>query len=84
MDARIPDAYKAIYEKHWGTIAESETQGRLKDVYHFPLFTTSDQEIFQKVETVIKKYTQNIKVNIAFGFVLSERDGLQQRFFSSV
>ena len=50
-------------------------QGRLKDVYNFPILTTDNSEILRKAEEVVAKYNETFKVNVAFGFIL--KDGLQ-------
>ena len=70
MDPNIPDGYEEIYQNNWGIIRQRVRVGRVKDTYHFPLFTISDSEIFQKVEHVLGQYNQSIKINTAFGFIL--------------
>ena len=39
--AQIPGEYQDIYKKSWNTVTikTSVRQGRLKDVYHFPILT---------------------------------------------
>jgi hypothetical protein len=78
---RVPDKYKTIYQRHWKTIKTSIKQGRLKDVYHFPLFNVTDTEISEKAHTVIGNYNDNIKINVAFGFILENRTTEELKFF---
>ena len=54
MDPNIPDIYKEIYRNNWNTIRTRVKKGRIKDVYHFPLFTGLDREISEKVQHVIE------------------------------
>lgn len=78
---RVPDQYKQLYQRHWTTIKTSVKQGRLKDVYHFPLFTVDDTEITDKVQEVIRNYNDRIKINVAFGFILKNRITENLKFF---
>ena len=78
---RVPDQYKQLYQRHWKTIKTSVKQGRLKDVYHFPLFTVDDTEITDKVQEVIRNYNDRIKINVAFGFILKNRITENLKFF---
>ena len=78
---RVPDEYKQLYQHHWKTIKTSVKQGRLKDVYHFPLFTVDDTEITDKVQEVIRNYNDRIKINVAFGFILKNRITDNLKFF---
>ena len=70
---QIPARYKPIYQQHWNTIRPSEKRGLLKDVYHFPLLSTSNEEIITRLQEVLTEYSNNVKVNIAFGFILYDR-----------
>ena len=70
---QIPNRYKQIYQQHWNTIKTSEKRGLLKDVYHFPLLSTSNEEIITRLQEVLTEYSNNVKVNIAFGFILYDR-----------
>ena len=78
---RVPEKYRTIYQRHWKTIKTSFKQGRLKDVYHFPLFTVTDTEISEKAHTVIGSYNDKIKINVAFGFILENRITKELKFF---
>ncbi len=77
---QIPDKYRQLYQRHWNTIKTSVKQGRLKDVYHFPLVTTTNQEIVDKVQEVMANYDK-VKTNIAFGFILQHRTTAELKFF---
>ena len=81
MDPNIPDEYKEIYQNNWGIIRQRVRVGRVKDTYHFPLFTILDSEIAQKVEHVLGQYNQSIKINIAFGFILKHVTTEDMKFF---
>ena len=81
MDPNIPDGYEEIYQNNWSVIRERVKVGRFKDTYHFPLFTILDSEISQKVEHVLGRYNQSIKINIAFGFVLKHVTTEDMKFF---
>ena len=78
---RVPNQYKQIYRRHWKTIKTSVKIGRLRDVYHFPLFTINNREIADKVQEVVANYNDKIKVNVAFGFVLKNRATEELKFF---
>ena len=78
---RVPDQYKQVYQRHWRTIKTSVKQGRIKDVYHFPLFTINDTEITDKVQEVVSNYNGRIKINVAFGFILENRMTGDLKFF---
>ena len=78
---RIPEEYRTIYQRHWTTIKASTRQGRIKDVYHFPLFTSDDSEITEKVQEVIQKYDNKLKINVAFGFILKNRVTNDLKFY---
>ena len=78
---RVPDQYKQLYQRHWKTIETSVKQGRIKDVYHYPLFTVNDTEIIDKVQEVIRDYNDRIKINVAFGFILKNRITENLKFF---
>ena len=81
MDPNIPDEYKEIYQNNWSVIRKKVKVGRVKDTYNFPLFTISDSEIAQKVEHVLGRYNQSIKLNIAFGFILKHVTTESMKFF---
>ena len=81
MDPNIPDGYEEIYENNWSVIRQRVKIGRIKDTYHFPLFTISDSEIAQKVEHVLGQYNQSIKMNIAFGFIVKHVTTEEMKFF---
>ena len=81
MDPNIPDGYEEIYQNNWSVIRQRVKIGRIKDTYHFPLFTISDSEIAQKVEHVLGQYNQSIKINIAFGFILKHVTTEEMKFF---
>ena len=52
---QIPGDYQDIYKGSWNTIKTSVKQGRLKDVYHFPILTNDKGEILRKAEEVVVK-----------------------------
>ena len=81
MDPNIPDGYEEIYQNNWSVIRQRVKIGRIKDTYHFPLFTISDSEIAQKVEHVLGQYNQSIKINIAFGFIVKHVTTEEMKFF---
>ena len=56
----------------WSTIKTSVKQGRLKDVFHFPILTTDNSEVLRKAEEVVAKYNEKFKVNVAFRFILKD------------
>ena len=70
--ALIPAEFKSIYRTHWHTINGSKS-GILKDVFHFPLITETDDEIESRIRTALSRYQRSIKVNVSFGFILKER-----------
>jgi hypothetical protein len=78
---RVPVQFQPVYQRHWKTIKTSVKQGRIKDVYHFPLFTLTDTEISEKAHAVIGNYNDNIKINVAFGFILENRTTGELKFF---
>ena len=78
---QIPGDYQDIYKRSWNTIKTSVKQGRLKDVYHFPILTNDNGEILRKAEEVVAKYNEKFKVNVAFGFILKERTTDELKFF---
>ena len=75
---QIPTKYKQLYQQNWKTIRTSVKQGRLKDVYHYPMLGISIQEIVGKV---MANYNANVKVNVAFGFILQNRTTGELKFF---
>ena len=78
---QIPGEYQDIYKGSWSTIKTSIKQGCLKDVYHFPILTNDNGEIFRKAEEVVAKYNEKFKVNVAFGFILKDRTTAELKFF---
>ena len=78
---QIPNMYKQLYQQHWNTIKTSVKQGRIKDVYHFPLLTTNNAEIVSSLDEVATKYNNKIKINAAFGFILKNKTTQQLKFF---
>ena len=78
---QIPGEYQDIYKGSWSTIKTSIKQGRLKDVYHFPILTNDNGEILSKGEEVVAKYNEKFKVNVAFGFILKDRTTDELKFF---
>ena len=70
--AQIPVEYQDIYKRSWNTIKTSVRQGRLKDVYHFPILTMDNSAILRKAEEVVAKYNEKFKVNVAFRFILKD------------
>ena len=78
---QIPDEYREIYKKSWKTIKPSVKKGRFKDVYHFPLFTSTNNEITSKAQEIVANYNENFKVNVAFGFILRDRSTDDLKFF---
>ena len=85
MDAslidQVPEEYREIYKKNWRTIKPSVRQGRIRDMYHFPLINSGNNEIFEKAEEVTGKYNGKIKVNVAFGFILRSRTTDDLKFY---
>ena len=77
----VPELYRSFYQKHWNTIQTSVKQGRIRDMYHFPLFENNDTEINSKATEVISRYNSKIKVNVAFGFILKNRTSEELKFF---
>jgi hypothetical protein len=85
MDAtslqRLPEFYRPVYQKNWTTIRESLKRGRLRNMYHFPLFENNDREIMSTAEKVVSNYNGRIKMNVAFGFILKNRTTEEVKFF---
>ena len=79
--SQIPDEYKEIYQLHRNTIKTSIKQGRIKDVYHFPLLTTNNAEIVKNLGEVAAKYNDKMKINVAFGFIIKNKTTQQLKFF---
>ena len=65
----VPIKFWELYRKNWSTIRQRTTIGKLKDVYHFPLSPTD--KIFGKLDKVLENYQNDIKLNVAFGFVMT-------------
>ena len=78
---QIPEEYKQLYKRNWNTIKPSIRQGVIKDVYHYPLFSNSNDEIKSRLQDTVLKYTSKIKINTAFGFILRNRRTDELRFF---
>ena len=78
---QIPDEYRDIYKKNWRTIRPRVLQGRIRDMYHFPLIDSGNNEILQKAKEVIGKYSGKLKVNVAFGFILRDRTTDELKFY---
>ena len=78
---RLPKLYRQVYQDNWRTIKESVRKGRLRDVYHFPLFENNDREIAVLARDVLSNYSGKIKVNVAFGFILKNRRTDELKFF---
>ena len=85
MDAttllRVPLFYRKVYQDNWKTIKESIKLGKLRDIFHFPLFQDNDGEIVSKAKQMIANYNGKIKVNVAFGFILKNRTSGDLKFF---
>ena len=81
MLQQVPDEYKELYSRHWNTIKQSVKSGRIKDVYHYPLFLNSNVEIKNLLHETLVKYRSKVKINVAFGFVLRNRMTDVLRFF---
>ena len=85
MDAttlqRVPESYRKVYQDNWRTIKESIKLGRVRDMFHFPLFQDSDGEIISKARQTTANYSEKIKVNVAFGFILKKRSTGELKFF---
>ena len=85
MDAtslqRVPKSYRKVYQENWRTIKESIKPGRLRDIAHFPLFESNDEEIMSKARQMMTNYNSKIKVNVAFGFILKNRSTDELKFF---
>ena len=78
---QIPGDYQDIYKRIWNTIKTSVKQGRLKDVYHFPILANDNDKILRKAEEIVAKYNEKFKVNVAFGFVLKDSTTDELKFF---
>ena len=85
MDAttlrRVPKSYRKVYQDNWRTIQKNIKLGRLRDMFHFPLFQDSDGEIISKARKMMANYNNRIKVNVAFGFILKNRSTGELKFF---
>lgn len=85
MDAslidQIPQEYREIYKRNWRTIKPSVKLGRIRDMYHFPLINSGDNDILEKAKKVIGKYNGKFKVNAAFGFILRNRTTDDLKFY---
>ena len=78
---QIPEEYREIYKRNWRTIKPSVKQGRIKDMYHFPLINSGDNNILEKAKEVIGNYNSKFKVNAAFGFILRNRTTDDLKFY---
>ena len=78
---RVPKSYRKVYQDNWRTIQENIKLGRLRDMFHFPLFHDSDEEMISKARQMMVKYDDRIKVNVAFGFILKNRTTGELKFF---
>ena len=78
---QLPEEYRDIYQKNWSKIKETVKHGRIRDVFHFPLINNENREIILKAEQVVNQYTRNIKINVAFGFVLKNQQTQELKFF---
>jgi hypothetical protein len=78
---RVPRSYRKVYQDNWWTIKESIKRGRLRDMLHFPLFQDYDGEIISKAQQMVANYSDKIKVNVAFGFILKNRTSGELKFF---
>ena len=77
----IPGDYKDIYTRNWNSIKQSIKKGIIKDVYHYPLVSTNNTEIISKLQETLADYSSKIKINIAFGFILRNRNRDELKFF---
>ena len=78
---RIPEIYRSIYIKNWTTIQPRLKSGIIKDVYHYPLTYSTNNEIVSKLKETLSNYTETIKINLAFGFILRNRTTDELKFF---
>ena len=78
---QIPDEYKHIYRRNWKTIRRSVKNDILKDVYHYPLFSTNNFEIISRLREVLINYRRKIKINVALAFILRDRITDELQFF---
>ena len=78
--ADVPEEYKEIYRRHWNTIRKSVKSGIIREVYHFPLFHDSKDEILEFTDEVLRA-RHKFKVNVAFGFILSKRHTDELKFY---
>ena len=78
---QVPEEYKQIYQRNWNTIKPSVKQGRLKDVYHYPLLSTNNSEIVLGLQETMSNYNVNVKINVAYGFILRNKSTDELRFF---
>ena len=53
----------------------------MKDVYHYPLFSSGDVEIKSRLHVTLLNYSGKIKINVAFGFILRNIITDELRFF---
>ena len=77
---QVPEPYKKLYQQHWSTIRYRE-EGRLKTVYHFPLFNDDDKEISDRLKEVTSNYSRDIKINVEFGFIVRHIVTMDRKFF---
>ena len=77
----IPEEFRSLYVRHWNTIRTSVKEGRLKDVYHFPLFSDDNNEIKSRLQETMSNHKGKIKINVAFGFILRNRNTDELKFF---
>ena len=65
MDAslidQIPQEYREIYKRNWRTIKPSVKLGRIRDMYHFPLINSGDNDILEKAKKVIGNIMESSK-----------------------
>ena len=74
----VPEYLHDLYRENWFTIRKSCKVGKLKDVYHFPVLPSD--KITHKVDEVLNKYKNDIKINVRFGSAMIHRNTGEIKF----
>ena len=74
----VPTIYREIYLDHWDIIKTSVKKGVHKDVYHFPILSSSNITEFLNI---IREATRGyFEINVSFGFIIKNPTTKELRF----
>lgn len=77
----VNEAYKDIYRTNWSTIKTSVRIGQIRDVYHFLVIEYNNSLVKEYVDTIDVLYNRDLKINVAFGFILKNVESGELKFF---